>query len=175
MSEAYPEPTYQPLSGRDKQEQALNQTQRERREFELEVEREYKRAVSARFDDSVLVKIEYVDPARKKMKKPLVMGIGTGYFGFWSTPRPKKGLDAWQEWMPAGSALPRTDNHPEKWKLIYDPRGDVPVPNEAVIRAEMEAKRNATGDPAHEAAAAPKPTAAKKAVKPRTRTKRGKP
>ena len=186
MSESFPEPTYQPTSERGiaKQEQSLSQTQREHREAELEVEREMKRQVAARFDDSVMVKIEYVDPSREKMKTPLVMSIGAAFYGFWRSPRPSRDLAPWQEWMPAGCALPRADSHPEKWKLIFDPRGIVPIPDENAIRAEIEAKRDAPEAPpiegwkeglatkaTAESSPTPKPTnpAKKPAAKPRKR------
>ena len=78
--------------------------------------------MTQRYDPGVLVVIEYVHPDREKEQRPIIWDIEGVKYGFWRNPRKTKGLEAWQERVPASAGLPRVDNIPRFWKLIHDPR-----------------------------------------------------
>lgn len=190
MNENIPAPTTQAMASRgyERQAQAIRETEYMERQRRIAADREYAEAVRERFSPEVMVVLEYVARDRDKRKKPLVWNVAEVFYGFWRSARESRGLAAWQEWVPASEALPRTDSFPDKWRLVYDPRGDVPVPRledmpsakpptEQQDEMHTDAEKMAHSVPAQAEQSQSEPitaTPAKPAAKPRRRPSRAK-
>jgi hypothetical protein len=128
MNDYVPPPPLIPLPieavERQEAKQREDYAEREKRQRREALTR--KQAMAQRYDPDVMVVIEYVNPEREKNKSPIIWDIEGAKYGFWRNARKTKGLGPWQERVPASAGLPRTDNLPRLWKLIYDPRDTVP-------------------------------------------------
>jgi|GEM_PF-4439953 hypothetical protein len=155
MNDYVPPPPLIPLPieavERQEAKQREDYAEREKRQRREALTR--KQAMAQRYDPDVMVVIEYVNPEREKNKSPIIWDIEGAKYGFWRNARKTKGLGPWQERVPASAGLPRTDNLPRLWKLIYDPR-DVPEIPAALTAAPLTVPLEAPPAP-EEAAFAP--------------------